>query len=81
MHELSIAIALVDMACEEAERQQLGRVRALHLRLGPLSGVAKDALLFSFDVASAGTRIDGATLEVQDAPHAELELVALEVVE
>jgi hydrogenase nickel incorporation protein HypA/HybF len=81
MHELSIATALVEVACEEATNRGLGRVHALHLRLGALAGVVKEALLFSFDVAAAGTAIEGARLEVQDSSGAELELVALEVAE
>jgi hydrogenase nickel incorporation protein HypA/HybF len=35
MHELSIALSIVDMAEEEAQRHE-ARVSAVHLRLGPL---------------------------------------------
>jgi hydrogenase nickel incorporation protein HypA/HybF len=66
MHELSIAMSLVDAACEEADRLGNVRVAALHLRLGPLSGVVKDALEFSFDLATEGTVIAGARLEVEE---------------
>jgi hydrogenase nickel incorporation protein HypA/HybF len=68
MHELSIALSLVDVACEEMSRLGAVRVNAVHLRLGPLSGVARDALLFSFDAAAAGTTLEGARLEIQDVP-------------
>ena len=68
MHELSIAISLVELACEEASRLGDVRVDAMHLRLGPLSGVVKDALLFSFDLATEGTAIQGARLEIEDVP-------------
>jgi hydrogenase nickel incorporation protein HypA/HybF len=81
MHELSIALSLVDLACEEKERRQLPTVRALHLRLGSLSGVVTDALVFSFDLAAAGTCIEGARLKVKETPGQELELYALEVTE
>jgi hypothetical protein len=81
MHELSIANALVEVACEEAEHRGLGQILALHLRIGPLAGVVKEALLFSFDLAAAGTAIEGARLEVQESSGSELELVALEVAE
>jgi hydrogenase nickel incorporation protein HypA/HybF len=66
MHELSIAVSLVEMAAEETERLGGVRVEALHLKLGPLSGVVRDALLFSFDLAAAGTAIEGARLEIED---------------
>ena len=79
MHELSIAISLVDLACEEKQRRNLPEIHAVRLRLGARSGVVKDALTFSFDVAAAGTCIDGATLKIEDTPGHELELFALEV--
>jgi hydrogenase nickel incorporation protein HypA/HybF len=65
MHELSIAIDLVELA--EAEAVRLGDVRvvAVHVRAGPLSGVVADALRFSFDVAASGTAIEGARLEIE----------------
>jgi hydrogenase nickel incorporation protein HypA/HybF len=71
MHELSIALSLVDVAGEEADRVGPDvRVVALRLRLGRLSGVVKEALAFSFEVASQGTRVDGARLEIEEIPVA-----------
>ncbi len=67
MHELSIAMSLIEVAAEEAERLEV-RVDALHLRLGPLSGVVKEALLFSFDLAAEGTAVAGARLEIEEVP-------------
>ena len=69
MHELSIAVSLIDMATEEAERLGV-RVEALNLRLGALSGVVREALLFSFDLAAEGTAIEGARLEIEEIPVA-----------
>lgn len=68
MHELSIALELVDAAAKELDRLGPVRVQAVHLHLGPLSGVVKDALLFSFDVAASGTPVEGAQLLVHDVP-------------
>ncbi len=68
MHELSIAVSLVEMAAEEARRRGEVRVTALHLKLGPLSGVVKDALLFSYDVACSGTALEGSQLVIEDVP-------------
>ena len=42
MHELSIALNILDIASKEAERNGGGVVQAVHIRLGPLSGVVKD---------------------------------------
>jgi hydrogenase nickel incorporation protein HypA/HybF len=79
MHELSIALSLVDLACEEKQRRDLPDVRAVRLRLGARSGVVKDALTFSFDLAATGTCIEGAALKIEETPGHELELFALEV--
>ena len=66
MHELSIAMSIIDGACEEASRHGSDRVASVHLRLGQLSGVVKDALLFSYDLAAAGTALEGSRLEIED---------------
>ena len=68
MHELSIAVSLIEAACDEATRRGSPRVLALHLRLGRLSGVVREALEFSFDLAAADTAIAGARLEIEDVP-------------
>jgi hydrogenase nickel incorporation protein HypA/HybF len=68
MHELSIAMSMVEMATEEAERRGGVRVCALHLKLGRLSGVVKEALLFSYDVACEGTPLEGSRLVIEEVP-------------
>ena len=68
MHELSIALSMIDMATEEAQRRGGVQVNALHIRLGPLSGVVKDALLFSYEVATSGTLLKGSRLIIEDVP-------------
>jgi hydrogenase nickel incorporation protein HypA/HybF len=68
MHELSIAMSMIDIASEEAAAVGGGRVMALHLKLGPLSGVIKDALLFSYDVAASGTALEGSSLVIEEVP-------------
>jgi hydrogenase nickel incorporation protein HypA/HybF len=67
MHELSIAMSIVDMAREEAERRNV-HIDAVHLELGALSGVVKDALLFSYTIACDGTLLEGSRLVVKEIP-------------
>ena len=66
MHELSIALAILDLAAEEAGRRG-GRVVAVHLRLGPLSGVVKEALVSAYDLAREATP-SAAALVVEEVP-------------
>lgn len=68
MHELSIALSLVDAAEEEAARQGEGRVTALHVRIGPLSGVVPKALLSAFGLACEGSAIAGSKLIIEEVP-------------
>jgi hydrogenase nickel incorporation protein HypA/HybF len=68
MHELSIALSILDVAAEEAERQGGGRVAAIHLRLGPLSGVVPDALRSAYDLAREGSPLAAAELLIEEVP-------------
>src|SRR5579863_7658657 len=67
MHELSIAMGIVEAASDEAQKRGV-RVTAVHLRLGALSSVVKDALLFSYEVACQDTPLEGSHLIVEDVP-------------
>jgi hydrogenase nickel incorporation protein HypA/HybF len=69
MHELSIAVGIVEAAMDEA-RQRNVQVSAVHLRLGALSGVVKDALLFSYEVACQDTPLEGSRLLIEEVPVA-----------
>jgi hydrogenase nickel incorporation protein HypA/HybF len=66
MHELSIAMSIVDLAQEEAERRGGVQIKAVHLRLGLLSGVVKDALLSSYEMACQDTPLEGSQLVVEE---------------
>lgn len=68
MHELSIAMSLIEGATEEAQRQGGTKVSAVHLRLGQLSGVVRDALLFSYELACEGTALEGSRLVIEEVP-------------
>lgn len=67
MHELSIAMSIIELAEEEIERRGVG-VIAVHLRLGPLSGVVKKALEPAYEMACAGTALEGSRLVIEEMP-------------
>lgn len=67
MHELSIAMSIIELATEEAERRQ-ATIEAVHLRLGPLSGVVADALLSSYELACFDTPLQGSRLVIEQVP-------------
>ena len=68
MHELSIAYNLVETAVAAAREKNVSRVEAVHLKLGELSGVVKEALLFAYEIAAENTLLAGATLEIEELP-------------
>ena len=70
MHELSIAVAIVDAAVEEAERQGGARVTHVHLKVGLLAGVVKSALLASYEMASQDSAVAGSELIIEEVPIA-----------
>jgi hydrogenase nickel incorporation protein HypA/HybF len=68
MHELSIALGIIDGASEEAQRHGARSVHAVHMRLGALAGVVKPALESAFELAREGTMLAGARLDIEDVP-------------
>jgi hydrogenase nickel incorporation protein HypA/HybF len=79
MHELSIAMSIVEIAEEEAFRHRAARVQTVHLSMGPLAGVAREALRFSFALACEGTLLEGSQLIIAEGEGRELDFVALEI--
>lgn len=68
MHELSIAVSIIERVAEVLEEQGGGKVEAVHLRIGTFSGVERDALEFSYGLACEGTPLDGSRLIVEEVP-------------
>jgi len=68
MHETSVVHNLIELIHEQLSREGAVRVTAVHLAVGPLSGVAVEALRFAFDAAAPGTIVDGARLELSTPP-------------
>ena len=66
MHELSIAVSIVDGALEELRRHGAAEATAVYLRVGRLSGVDKDALQFSYGIASQETALEHSRLIIED---------------
>jgi hydrogenase nickel incorporation protein HypA/HybF len=68
VHELSIACSIIDLAAEESEQRGGVAVRAVHVRLGRLSGVVKSALLSAFELAREDSPLAAARLVVEETP-------------
>ncbi len=68
MHELSLALNIPDVVAEEAERRGGVRVLGIYLKLGPLAGVVKEAILSAYEIARVGSSLEGAELVIEEVP-------------
>ena len=68
MHELSLALSLLDEVGAAAQREGATRVASVRLRVGRMSGIVRDALQFAWDLARAETVASDATLQIEDVP-------------
>jgi hydrogenase nickel incorporation protein HypA/HybF len=67
MHELSIADAIVRIACDAGGGR---RVTLVEVKVGHLRQVVPDALAFAFDLVAQGTAAEGAELVLEPVPVA-----------
>ncbi|GAA3039221.1 hydrogenase maturation nickel metallochaperone HypA/HybF [Streptomyces glomeratus] len=69
MHEMSIALAVIGQVEEAAGRAgDITAVREVRLQVGELAGVVPEALSFCFELACAGTVLEGAELVTDFVP-------------
>lgn len=64
MHELSIALSMIEQIEEESARHP-GTVRTVQVKVGVLSGVDCEALRFAWEIAREGTKFATAQLEIE----------------
>jgi hydrogenase nickel incorporation protein HypA/HybF len=65
MHELSLADAIVSVACANAGGRQVVRVE---VKVGRLRQVVPSALELAFQLVAEGTAAEAAELEIEDVP-------------
>jgi len=68
MHELSIALSILEIVEDEAQRRGGMQVRAVHVKLGSLSGVVKDALVAAYEMARSESRFSESQLVIEEVP-------------
>ncbi|MBN1770928.1 MAG: hydrogenase maturation nickel metallochaperone HypA [Deltaproteobacteria bacterium] len=68
MHELSLAVALVEQVGEICRKERAERALRIEVVVGALSGVERDPLEFCFPLAAENTVAAGATLVVEEVP-------------
>jgi hydrogenase nickel incorporation protein HypA/HybF len=68
MHEVSIALNLLDIVAEECRKNCGSTIELINLRIGRASGIMTDALLFAFDAVKEGSVAEKARLNIEEVP-------------
>lgn len=64
MHEMSVAMSLVELVVETAREQNAVRVKRVTIDVGVQAGVNPDSLRFCFDACAKGTVLGGSELVI-----------------
>lgn len=70
MHEMSIAMSLLDGVLDAARKAGATRVESVELDVGALQLVMPEALETAWEAVRAGTLAEGAALRIQEVPAA-----------
>ncbi|NTW55805.1 MAG: hydrogenase maturation nickel metallochaperone HypA [Chlorobiaceae bacterium] len=65
MHEMSIALSIVEAVGSRADAEGASRVSSIELVVGKLSGIEPESLRFCFSAASKGTVAEDAELSIE----------------
>jgi hydrogenase nickel incorporation protein HypA/HybF len=68
MHEVSLAVSILDIIEEYAAKTGFNNVNSIRLSFGRLTCIEPKTLAFAFKVQSEGTRADGAKLVFEVLP-------------
>jgi len=68
MHELSIALNILDIAADESAQRGDTAIHAVHVQLGPFSGVVRQALESAFNLARETSRFPSCRLVIEEIP-------------
>jgi hydrogenase nickel incorporation protein HypA/HybF len=65
MHEVSIATSIIQIIEDRLLENSKGYVTAVNIKVGQLSNIETEALLFSFDIVKSSTLLSKATLNIE----------------
>jgi hydrogenase nickel incorporation protein HypA/HybF len=68
MHEMSIAMSMIEIVREEMRKCDAKILRSVRLNIGKMSAIVPDALSFCFEVITKGTEMEGARLMMDVIP-------------
>jgi len=67
MHEMSIALAIIDAVEAKAREEGAGKISGIDLLIGKLAGIEPESLAFCFSAAAKGTMAEEAVLAIEES--------------
>ncbi|OQX75909.1 MAG: hydrogenase maturation nickel metallochaperone HypA [Bacteroidetes bacterium 4484_249] len=68
MHELSIAMSIIEIAEENAKKENASVITEIELDIGRQSGVVMEAMEFAIESAKMGTMLENANWVINEIP-------------
>lgn len=68
MHEYSIAEELINTLLDQVNEDKLSSAEIVHLEIGELQVISREALTQAFKIVTEGTLLEGAELRYEDVP-------------
>lgn len=70
MHEMTLAMSLLRIACEEAARHRVARLNRIDVQVGVFVAIEPHALAAAFELAAESSPAEGAELVIERVPAA-----------
>ncbi len=68
MHEYSIAEELINTLLDQVDEDRLSKTEVVHLEIGELQVISREALTQAFKVVTEGTLLEGSELRYEGVP-------------
>ena len=68
MHEISLVENIIDIITSEMRKYNITKVSIIRLKIGEMSHIVPEALIFGFNTISKDTQLDGAVLVIENIP-------------
>lgn len=68
MHELSIVMSIIEIAEENAKKENASVITEIELDIGKQAGVVMEALEFAIEAAKMGTMLENAKWKINQIP-------------
>ncbi|MFO0754755.1 MAG: hydrogenase maturation nickel metallochaperone HypA [Thermodesulfovibrionales bacterium] len=70
MHELSIALSMLEIVKEQMALHGAEKLRSVRVKIGEMTAVEPRSLLFCFEACTKDTPLEGAVLDIETVPLA-----------